>query len=864
MTSSGAGSTPSTLDIAIVNFNTRSMLRECLRSLADEPRVSRVLVADNGSSDGSLDMLRDEFPDVVAVSLPHNPGFGAAADELVGRSEAEVVLLLNADVRLQPGAIDVLVDHLDAHPDAAIAGPRIAHLDGSLQRSCFDDPSVRELLWQESGLHSIRSAIAPQGLHHFAHDSSREVPWVLGAALAIRRTAFEQVGGFDPGFFLYYEEVDLCVRLRRRGWTTRFVPDAQVTHHGGGSTGGRTTESQLTLYRSLHRFHRIHHTASPLALRAAVVTIMTARIIRCAARSVLHGGADRRRARSELSTWKAVRAEAIGGWKGVDSVPAAVGTGRLDWTVLLPDPLRPVQTVVVLGDVSADEQQAICDHFGVSDVATTLPQERTVDVLVVKATSTVARNAAVAALADDGVAYVEIERRVHRSPLATPGRAERSLCAGRSSIVGSHWMLPGAAEVRRFIPLDDVAALRWYLENLLVPVGLAQRIARAITLKRPSLVRWIAHSYAIVLTSGPCRPPSLLQAPEVLGAGVADGDRLVVLSSGLDTGSRSIVLPFPPGSDRPRCVIKVSGRSTMNEATAREHRTLCEVGRTLPADLVATVPRALALFEWKGRAVSVESHFSGRTLEVSLRRADSLESRVQILHEVTNWIIRLHEGTAEPRQWTADDSGFWFGDTFDRYCHEFNPSSTVRLAFTRALDRSLDAQGLTVPIVQRHFDLAPWNIICVDDGIGVIDWETPVNRSNDNRGLPLCDLAYFAKFWLHIVATVQGAQDEVDILSSPASASDFAARYIISARKELHRYCEELGVPGALIPALMLYNWAEHSLSTLHRDRTLGSHRTEPPPTVVFVESLAQHAEHLFVDAIWGPMPGVSSWARHR
>jgi aminoglycoside phosphotransferase (APT) family kinase protein len=480
-------------------------------------------------------------------------------------------------------------------------------------------------------------------------------------------------------------------------------------------------------------------------------------------------------------------------------------------------------------------------------------------VLVVKATSTVARTAVVASLADGGVAYVESERRVFRWPMATPRRVERSLRTGGLTIVGNHWMLPGATEARRFIPLDDGEVLRWYLKNLLVPVGLVQRIARAITMKGPSLARWIATSYAIVLMKGPPRPPSLLEAATVVGAGMSVGDRLVVLSSGLDAGSRSIVLPFPPGGQPARCVMKVAGRSTMNRATEREHRTLSELALNLPTDLVATLPQALGLFEWHGRAVSVESNFSGSTLEATLRRDDVLETRIRSLNQVANWIIRLHEVTAEPRRWTEDDSQRWFGDTFDRYCREFRPSAIVRSALAQAIDRSLHAEGLTVPIVRRHFDLAPWNIICVDEGIGVIDWETAGNRSAECHGLPLCDLAYFAKYWLHIVAGEPGVQEEIDLLNLPPRSPDSASRYLDAARNEVQHYCRRLGVPDALIPALLLYNWAEHALSTADRDRTLGRDRTEPPPTARFVDALAAHAERLFAEPIWTTFEGAST-----
>ena len=432
------------IDVVIVNYNTRDLLRECLLSLENQRQLGRIRVADNGSTDGSYDMVRSQFPRVDIVSLPDNPGFGAAANILVWRSTSDVVVVLNADVRLEDGALATFAAHFAAHPDVALAGPRISETDGSLQRSAFNDPNVRELLWQESGLHRFRRG----DLARFDHATTRPVPWVLGAVMAIRRNAFEVAGGFDPGYFLYYEEVDLCRRLRGAGHEVHFVAEASAVHHGGSSTGQHAEAAQRTLYRSLRRFHGLHGTASIRSLRAAVAAIMTARIVRDRL-------AERRApndematiARSNRSTWAAVLRDARRDWPLLEA-DEHVRRRRLDWLVLLPEPSTDHPIVEVLGDFTDDDIATIAEHFGVDGIERT--NRGGADVLVIDASAQIDIDRALRTVAHDGVAYVSRTRR-RLGWLRTPGRLARGARHSGFTVVGQHWLLPDAASARRHV-----------------------------------------------------------------------------------------------------------------------------------------------------------------------------------------------------------------------------------------------------------------------------------------------------------------------------------------------------------------------------------------------------------------------------
>ena len=242
------------ISVVIVSYNSRKLLSACLASIESEP-CSELIVIDNASSDGSDKIVRQDFPWVKLMQSKQNDGYGAAANLAIASCSSKYVLLLNCDTWLQPGTLQALCDYLDQHPQVAIVGPALANPDGTRQASCFPFPTPLQILLKETSL----SKLLPDDLAKGSPDSTRAVPWVLGAALAIRCSAFESVGGFDRSFFMYYEEVDLCYRLSKSGWQTHFTPAATVTHIGGASTKHQRTAMAIHLYKSLCYFYQQHY-----------------------------------------------------------------------------------------------------------------------------------------------------------------------------------------------------------------------------------------------------------------------------------------------------------------------------------------------------------------------------------------------------------------------------------------------------------------------------------------------------------------------------------------------------------------------------------------------------------------------------
>ena len=259
--------------VYIVNHDTRDLLRRCLRSvLAEGP--DEIVVADSASADGSAEMVAAEFPSVTLLRLEDNLGYGGAANRAVGIGRADDILLLNADTVVEAGALEALFARLDGDERPAVLGPRISDPDGSPQTSCFHFPTPLHVFLYLSGIHRWiprMPVVRRWTLQGVPGDSPLEVPRVLGAALAFRRDAFLSLGGFDEAFFMYFEEVDLCYRLRGAGGHVLFVPSARIVHQGGASTERRPVEMGIRFFTSLARFYRKHYSRPAFARLARVV-----------------------------------------------------------------------------------------------------------------------------------------------------------------------------------------------------------------------------------------------------------------------------------------------------------------------------------------------------------------------------------------------------------------------------------------------------------------------------------------------------------------------------------------------------------------------------------------------------------------
>ena len=240
--------------VVVVAWNALPWLERCLESVSDYETI----VVDHGSTDGSVELVRERFPKARLIEQA-NVGMGAGNNAGMRVAQGRYFFLLNPDAWVTGDAVEKLVAFADAHTDAAIVGPRLRYPDGTLQRSVRGFPSVWRLATEYLFIRKLapRSAVLnPLYAGGFRHDEAREVEWVVGAALLVRREAADAVGLFDEEFFMFSEETDWMYRFREAGWNVWFYPGAEVVHVGGASHGGRMYVENL---RGHLRFLAKHH-----------------------------------------------------------------------------------------------------------------------------------------------------------------------------------------------------------------------------------------------------------------------------------------------------------------------------------------------------------------------------------------------------------------------------------------------------------------------------------------------------------------------------------------------------------------------------------------------------------------------------
>jgi N-acetylglucosaminyl-diphospho-decaprenol L-rhamnosyltransferase len=253
------------LDVVIVSFRSREMLRDCLTSLHihSPSRATRVWVVDNASHDGAVEMVRSQFPDVELIAAPRNLGFSAANNLAITRGDASFVLVLNPDTRVTPGALDCMLELIELNPSIGIAGCRLELEDGRFDHAARRSfPTPFGALGHFTGLG--RRKRSPSWLAQYRAPSVERGPVdaVNGAFMLIRRKALEEVGLFDEGYWMYMEDLDLCYRFAQAGWKTWYEPRATVVHIKAGASGKlRKPRLNYAFHYGMLRFYRKHYAA---------------------------------------------------------------------------------------------------------------------------------------------------------------------------------------------------------------------------------------------------------------------------------------------------------------------------------------------------------------------------------------------------------------------------------------------------------------------------------------------------------------------------------------------------------------------------------------------------------------------------
>lgn len=269
---------PIDVSIVIVNWNARDLLRDCLRSIAEETRLEHeVIVVDNASRDNSAEMVRTEFPSVQLIANTDNKGFAGANNQGIAISRGRYVLLLNPDTVILDGAIDRTVAFADARPGIGGVGCQVFEDERTIQRTCFRFPSALNAFLSVSQLAALlpRSRFfGREWMGWWDRTTEREVDVISGMYLLVPRAVVEELGALDDAYFVYAEEADWCYRMSRAGYPRIFTPCARIIHREGGAQSTRLASERMyvQLQKSLLIYHRKNNGYASWAITKAIYT----------------------------------------------------------------------------------------------------------------------------------------------------------------------------------------------------------------------------------------------------------------------------------------------------------------------------------------------------------------------------------------------------------------------------------------------------------------------------------------------------------------------------------------------------------------------------------------------------------------
>ena len=260
------------LSIIIVNYETKNLLEQCLNSIYSENYhfSYEVSVVDNDSKDSSIEMVKKKFPQVKLIENRNNLGFAAANNQALRRSNARYLLLINPDTVVLPDSLNVMMEFMDEHPEAGIAGCKLLNPDYSLQYSCRKFSNFATFFLRGIHLDSIfpnNTILRKYMMFDWDHNEVREVDWVLGSCMMVRRKAIGQVGRLDENFVLYFEDQDWCYRMWKHGWKVYYVPQAQMIHYYQRRSAKQFLNvSTWTHIKSMLYFFKKHYLQFPLSV----------------------------------------------------------------------------------------------------------------------------------------------------------------------------------------------------------------------------------------------------------------------------------------------------------------------------------------------------------------------------------------------------------------------------------------------------------------------------------------------------------------------------------------------------------------------------------------------------------------------
>jgi hypothetical protein len=518
---------------------------------------------------------------------------------------------------------------------------------------------------------------------------------------------------------------------------------------------------------------------------------------------------------------------------------------RADWRFLLPATASGVfDHLVVLGG-PAGLATALQEAGAARRATDRLPQEGGADAVALLADAAMELQAAAGALVPGGALYVEVDRRRPGRRLLTPAALERRLRRLGLTVTARHWVIPGFARARRFLPLDAPAALDWFLTTLqpakTLAADLAVRVLRGLAGGSTArLAPWVP-CYGVTAVSGEDRLPALLDRVDLPEGLTPPGTRTALITSGEDDGSRVVLLPFQPGAAAPALALKATRIERFNAHTEREQATLCRLRALLEPPLRESLPEPLGCVRHGRSVVGVERVAPGRAMTVTSGRwGGSPAAAIEDLRAAGAWLAAFHRQVAVGSSWTAEHAAA-AASRIEEYRARLAPGPELDRLLGLAGERALALAGQPLPIVWLHNDYGPWNIYRDGDRLTVIDWEFGGEDERARQGPALVDLLYFVTAWSARVWRLRPPRGEAVAVARLFGGTAPADEVAGAVRGTLDEYMHRLAIEPRFLPLLLVHTWLERALD-------LGDRRgaAAPNPYVDCLTALAPAAGRLF------------------
>lgn len=273
------------VSVIIVSFNVKGLLNQCLHSLLhhDQEISLEIIIIDNNSTDGTSQMISEEFIEVRNISYIRNHknlGFAKANNQAIKYCKGDYILFLNPDTIVKERTIRSLVEYLESHPDVGIVSPKIFSPQGKLCLSCGKKLNIYSTLIELSGLYKFLPSLGKHRFANWDYDQTKDVDWVSGVCFLTRKSVLEKVRGFDEVFFMYAEDVDLCLRVKDVGYRVVFNPNAEIIHYGGQSRQRLIVKSLEANYKArIYYIHKYYGSLQAKILKLFLIILSVIKIM---------------------------------------------------------------------------------------------------------------------------------------------------------------------------------------------------------------------------------------------------------------------------------------------------------------------------------------------------------------------------------------------------------------------------------------------------------------------------------------------------------------------------------------------------------------------------------------------------------